>query len=125
MSPVSGIPVAEDILDTAIAVLPLPEVAAVLGTSANKVRQMLRDGQLIALKRGGELCVPSDFFVKDGVVKGLTGTITVLADSGFSRTEMLRWLFTADDTLPGSTPINALRTSHGTEVKRRAQAMAF
>ncbi|MEU5266428.1 Rv2175c family DNA-binding protein [Amycolatopsis sp. NPDC021455] len=121
----SGIPVAEDILDTAIAVLPLPEVATVLGTSANKVRQMLRDGQLIALKRGGELCVPSDFFVSGGVVKGLTGTITVLADSGFSRTEMLRWLFTADDTLPGSTPINALRTSHGTEVKRRAQAMAF
>ena len=125
MSPVSGIPVAEDILDTAIAVLPLADVATVLGTSANKVRQMLRDGQLIAIRRGGDLCVPSAFFVKDGVVKGLTGTITVLADSGFSRTEMLRWLFTADDTLPGSTPINALRTSHGTEVKRRAQAMAF
>ncbi|MDQ7802407.1 Rv2175c family DNA-binding protein [Amycolatopsis sp. A133] len=121
----SGIPVAEDILDTAIAVLPLPEVANVLGTSTNKVRQMLREGQLIALKRGGELCVPSAFFVKDGVVKGLAGTITVLADSGFSRTEMLRWLFTTDDTLPGSTPVNALRTSHGTEVKRRAQAMAF
>jgi hypothetical protein len=122
---VSGIPVADDVLDTAIAVLPLAEVANVLGTSANKVRQMLRDGQLIALKRDGDLCVPGDFFVKDGIVKGLAGTITVLADSGFSRTEMLRWLFTADDTLPGSTPINALRTSHGTEVKRRAQAMAF
>jgi hypothetical protein len=125
VSPVSGIPVAEDILDTAVTVLPLPEVATVLGTSTNKVRQMLRDGQLIALKRGGELCVPGAFFVKDGVVKGLAGTITVLADSGFSRTEMLRWLFTTDDSLPGSTPINALRTSHGTEVKRRAQAMAF
>ncbi|WP_020657740.1 Rv2175c family DNA-binding protein [Amycolatopsis benzoatilytica] len=121
----SGIPVADDILEAAVAVLPLPKVAAALGVSASKVRQMLRDGQLIAVRRDGELCVPSDFFVKDGIVKGLTGTITVLADSGFSRTEMLRWLFTADDTLPGSTPINALRTSHGTEVKRRAQAMAF
>jgi hypothetical protein len=122
---VSGIPVAEDVLDTAIAVMPLPEVAGVLGVSASKVRQMLRDGQLIAFRRDGELCIPRDFFVKDGIVKGLTGTITVLADSGFSRTEMLRWLFAADDTLPGSTPVNALRTSHGTEVKRRAQAMAF
>ena len=28
-------------------------------------------------------------------------------------------------SLPGTTPINALRTNHGTEVKRRAQAMAF
>ncbi len=125
MSRVSGIPVADDILDAAVAVKPLPEVAAALGVSANKVRQMLRDGELIAVRRKGELCVPGDFFVKDGIVKGLGGTITVLADSGFSRTEMLRWLFTADDTLPGSTPINALRTSHGTEVKRRAQAMAF
>jgi hypothetical protein len=122
---VSGIPVADDILDAEVAVLPLNQVASELGTSTNKVRQMLRDGQLIAVKRGGELCVPSAFFVKDGVVKGLSGTITVLADSGFSRTEMLRWLFTADETLPGSTPVNALRTSHGTEVKRRAQAMAF
>ncbi|MFD9891815.1 Rv2175c family DNA-binding protein [Amycolatopsis sp. NPDC058986] len=121
----SGIPVADDILDTAVSVLPLSEVADVLGISANKVRQLLRDGHLIAVRRGGELCVPGDFFVKDGVVKGLAGTITVLADAGFSRTEMLRWLFTADDTLPGSTPVNALRTSHGTEVKRRAQAMAF
>lgn len=125
MSPVSGIPVADDILDTAITVLPLTEVATILGTSTNKVRQMLRDGQLIALRRGGELCVPGAFFVKDGVVKGLAGTITVLADSGFSRTEMLRWLFTTDESLPGNTPVNALRTSHGTEVKRRAQAMAF
>ncbi|MGW4484618.1 Rv2175c family DNA-binding protein [Amycolatopsis sp. NPDC004368] len=121
----SGIPVADDVLDSAVTVLPLNQVAAVLGISSNKVRQMLRDGQLIAVRRGGELCVPSDFFVKDGVVKGLAGTITVLADSGFSRTEMLRWLFAEDETLPGVTPVNALRTSHGTEVKRRAQAMAF
>ncbi len=121
----SGIPVADDVLDTAIAVLPVGEVAKALGTSANKVRQMLRDGQLIAFRRGGDLCVPGAFLVKDGVVKGLAGTITVLADAGFSRTEMLRWLFETDESLPGNTPVNALRTSHGTEVKRRAQAMAF
>lgn len=125
MSPVSGIPVADDVLDADVAVLPLPEVATALNVSANKVRQMLRDGHLIAVRRKGELYVPVAFLVKDGVVKGLAGTITVLADSGFSRTEMLRWLFAEDETLPGTTPVNALRTSHGTEVKRRAQAMAF
>ncbi|MFD8496808.1 Rv2175c family DNA-binding protein [Amycolatopsis sp. NPDC059657] len=121
----SGIPVADDVLDADVAVLPLAEVATALGTSANKVRQMLRDGQLIAVRRAGDLWVPAAFLVKDGVVKGLSGTITVLADSGFSRTEMLRWLFATDESLPGNTPVNALRTSHGTEVKRRAQAMAF
>ncbi|HET6288593.1 MAG TPA: Rv2175c family DNA-binding protein [Amycolatopsis sp.] len=121
----SGIPVADDVLDADVTVLPLPEVANALNISANKVRQMLRDGHLIAVRRKGELYVPGAFLVKDGVVKGLAGTITVLADSGFSRTEMLRWLFATDQSLPGSTPVNALRTSHGTEVKRRAQAMAF
>ncbi|AXB44028.1 Rv2175c family DNA-binding protein [Amycolatopsis albispora] len=121
----SAIPVADDVLEAGVAVLGVAEVAAALGQSANKVRQLLRDGQLIAVRRDGELMVPADFLVGGAIVKGLGGTITVLADAGFGRTEMLRWLFAADETLPGTTPINALRTSHGTEVKRRAQAMAF
>lgn len=86
---------------------------------------MLRDGHLIAVRRDGELVIPADFVGPQGVIKGLPGTITVLSDAGFSRTEMLRWLYSEDESLPGVTPINALRTSHGTEVKRRAQAMAF
>jgi hypothetical protein len=122
---VSGIPVADDVLDADVAVLSLAEVAGVVGGSANKVRQLLRDGHLIAVRRKGELFVPAAFLVKDGIAKGLPGTITVLMDSGFSRTEMLRWLFAEDPSLPGGNPINALRTSHHTEVKRRAQAMAF
>ncbi|MCU1680777.1 MAG: hypothetical protein JWQ81_1516 [Amycolatopsis sp.] len=121
----SGIPVADDVLDADVAVLSLDETAAALGTSSSKIRQMLRDGDLIAVRRKGQLLVPAPFLVKDGIVKGLSGTITVLSDSGYSRTEMLRWLFTPDESLPGSTPVNALRTSHHTEVKRRAQAMAF
>ena len=57
-------------------------------------------------------------------MKGLPGTITVLTDSGFTPNDILRWLFTSDDSLPG-TPIEALRGNRGTEVKRRAQALAF
>lgn len=121
----SAIPVADDVLDGGVAVLPLAEVATTLGLSTNKVRQMLREGNLIAVRRAGDLCVPADFLTDDNIVKGLPGTVTVLADSGFNRTEMLRWLFAADDSLPGTTPINALRTNHGREVKRRAQALAF
>ena len=121
----SGLPVADDVLDDEVPVLSTQETADALGVSANKVRQMLRDGHLIAVRRKGELFVPSAFLVKDGIAKGLAGTITVLTDSGFSRTEMLRWLFAEDTSLPGGNPINALRTSHHTEVKRRAQAMAF
>lgn len=85
---------------------------------------MLRDGHLLALRREGVLVVPALFLNGEGVVKGLPGTITVLRDSGFTLDEMVRWLFTADDSLPG-TPIEALRGNRGREVKRRAQALAF
>ena len=64
------------------------------------------------------------FIDGDQVVKGLQGTLTVLVDCGFDDTEALRWLFTADETLPG-TPIQALYKRRGTEVNRRAQALAF
>lgn len=121
----SAIPLADDVLDADVAVLPVAEVATRLNVAQNKVRQMLRDGQLIAVRRDGDLVIPEVFFRESAVVKGLSGTITVLSDAGFTRTEMLRWLFTEDESLPGITPINALRTNHGTEVKRRAQAMAF
>ena len=53
----------------------------------------------------------------------LVGTITLLKDDGFTDEEMLEWLFTPDETLPG-TPVRALRENRGTEVKRRAQALA-
>ena len=45
-------------------------------------------------------------------------------EAGFDEEEALRWLFTADETLPG-TPIEALCKHRGTEVNRRAQALAF
>ncbi|GAA1947985.1 Rv2175c family DNA-binding protein [Amycolatopsis minnesotensis] len=121
----SAIPVADDVLGPDVPVLSLAETGKSLGVSANKVRQLLREGQLIAVRRDGDLVVPAAFLTRDGVVKGLGGTITVLEDAGFGRTEMLRWLFEQDESLPGATPIQALRTSHGSEVKRRAQAMAF
>jgi hypothetical protein len=123
---VSAIPSADDVLGPEVGVLPLPDVADRLGLPVTKVRQALRDGQLLAVRRAGVLSVPALFLTDDGeVVKGLPGTITVLADAGFSPDDMLRWLFEPDETLPGGTPIDALRATGGREVKRRAQALAF
>lgn len=68
------------------------------------------------------LGVPTAFLVDEAAVKGLGGTITLLRDNGYNEDEILRWLFTADDTLPG-TPVDALRGDRGREVKRRAQAL--
>ena len=122
----SAIPFADDVLGPEVEVLALPEVADRLGLTVTKVRQALRDGHLLAVRRAGEPIVPEPFLTADGqIVKGLPGTITVLADAGFSPGDMLRWLFEPDDTLPGGTPIEALRATGGREVKRRAQALAF
>lgn len=109
-----------------VELVPVPDVADRLGLPVSKVRQALRDGQLLAVRRAGVLSVPATFLTDDGqIVKGLPGTITVLADAGFTPDDMLRWLFEQDETLPGGTPIAALRATGGREVKRRAQALAF
>ncbi len=121
---VSAIPAAPDVLAPDVEMTPLPDVAERLGLPETRVHQMIRDGHLLAMRREGVLGVPEAFLAETAVVKGLGGTITLLRDAGYNEDEILRWLFTADDTLPG-TPIDSLRGDRGREVKRRAQAMGF
>jgi hypothetical protein len=103
--------------------LTVPEAADLLGVGVNRVRQLVTDRQLLAMRRDGVLMVPADF-VQDGrVLKGLPGVLTLLADARYGDDEALRWLYT-DDDIPGS-PVQALVENRGTEVKRRAQALGF
>ena len=105
--------------------LTLPEAAERLGIPPGRIRQLLRDRKLLAVQRpDGTMSVPLAFFDGGQVLKGLHGTLTVLFDCGFDDEDALRWLFTADDSLPG-TPIQAMAERRGTEVNRRAQALAF
>lgn len=104
--------------------LTLAAVSEQLAVPSSRVRQLLRDGSLVASRREGELMVPADFLQDGALVKGLSGTLTLLHDAGYDPDEALRWLFAADDSLPG-TPIQALRENRGTEVRRRAQAAGF
>lgn len=89
------------------------------------MKQLLRDRKLLAVTRPeGTLAVPAAFLDDHQVVKGLCGTLTLLFDCGFDDADALRWLFTADESLPG-TPIQAICENRRTEVNRRAQALAF
>jgi hypothetical protein len=113
------------VLSEVVATLPVVEVAQRINQPVSRVHQLVRDGQLLSFRRDGETVVPADFFdADDAVVKGLSGTITVLRDGGYTDADILRWLFTEDDSLPG-TPVASLRAGRHREVKRRAQAMAF
>jgi Rv2175c C-terminal domain of unknown function len=134
---VSSIPTAEDVLDPAEDVYDLPAVADLLGVPVTKVHQQLREGHLVAVRRGGTVVVPKAFFDNSGhLVKSLQGLLVVLHDGGYHDTEIVRWLFTPDPSLTirsdGSTeqqanarPVDALHSHQAREVVRRAQAMAY
>jgi hypothetical protein len=134
---VSSIPTADDVLDPAEDVYDLPAVADLLGVPVTKVHQQLREGHLVAVRRGGTVVVPKAFFDNTGhLVKSLQGLLVVLHDGGYRDTEIVRWLFTPDPSLTirsdGSTeqqvnarPVDALHSHQAREVVRRAQAMAY
>lgn len=105
------------------------DVADRLDIPVTRVHQLIRDLQLLAVKRESGVRIPADMIDIDpdgrpAGVKHLHGVLTLLHDAGFSDEESLRWLYTPDDTLPG-TPMQALRGNRGTEIKRRAQAAGF
>jgi hypothetical protein len=106
--------------------LTLPDAADRLGVDVARVRRLIQDRFLVAVRRGepAVLSVPAALLPDDRLLPDLPGTLTVLHDAGYASEQALRWLLTGDDTLPG-TPLQALQTGRKTEVRRRAQALAF
>jgi len=106
--------------------LPLPDVAQLLDVSITKVHGLLDERALAALRVGERRIrsVPAAFLQDGHVVDSLKGTIVVLSDAGFSDEELIGWLFTPDESLRGR-PIDALREGRKTEIRRRAQSLAW
>ncbi|WP_210399978.1 MULTISPECIES: Rv2175c family DNA-binding protein [unclassified Corynebacterium] len=104
--------------------LSLPAVAEMLGVPVTKVHDLVNARKLVLYRKDGRKAVPALLFADGEMSKFITGAITVLFDGGFSEEEILSYLFTEDDSLPGR-PIDALHGHGAREVIRRAQAMAF
>jgi len=106
--------------------LTVPEVAERLDVDIVRARQLLKDRQLLGVRRGERrvISVPADFVQGGEIVKKLPGLLTLLADAGYNENQAIRWIFTSNEDLPG-TPMQALTENRGTEVRRRAQALAF
>jgi hypothetical protein len=103
--------------------LTIPDLAEQLGATPGRVRKMIEDHALLAVRRDKILVVPADF-IRDGEpLPELRGTIVVLHDSGFSPDETMEWLLEPEDSL-GAAPIDALRAGRKAEVRRVAQALA-
>ena len=118
---------AVDDLDTLITDwLTLPDVALRLDVEVSRVRRLIEDGKLVAIRRGEPevRMIPALFLNEDGIIPHLAGTLTILRDGGWSDEELLTWLFIEDDSLPGR-PVDHLRRGQRGEVRRRALALAL
>lgn len=106
--------------------LTLSEVADRLDVSMSKVKQFLREDELVAVAHGdrGQPHVPEALLDSARIVTGLSGTLTLLYDAGYTRAEAIRWLFSNSDML-SATPVEALRQQRKKEVHRSAQLTGF
>ena len=115
---VGGVPAGEEVLT-------LPDIAERMNLVVTRVMDMMGKKQLLAVVVDGVRYVPSRFLDDDGQLnRFVPGAIALLSDGGYSDTEILDYLFTEDDSLPGR-PVDALHGHLAREVMRRAQAMAI
>ena len=108
--------------------LAVPDIGERMGLRLSDVRQMIEDRQVLGVRIGPRnvLSVPSKFFNEEGPLPELPGTFTVLGDSRMTDAQILRWLFTPDDSLPvQGSPMDALLAGFKTEVRRRAMEAAY
>ncbi|HVX69315.1 MAG TPA: Rv2175c family DNA-binding protein [Mycobacteriales bacterium] len=106
--------------------LTLGEFAERIGERPSRVKDLIRDGRLVAVEVGEPPAsrFPVEFVHDGEVIKGLGGALTVLADAGFTAAESVRWLLTETEALPGR-PVDYMAAGRHTAVKRVAMALAF
>ncbi len=107
--------------------LAVPDMMALTGASLPTVRAWLQERDLVGMRRGPNhaVMVPASFVTAEGPLKALRGTVSVLGDSGLSDEEIIDWLYRPDDSLEGGSAVASLVAGNKTEVRRRAQELAF
>lgn len=114
----NGVPAGEPVIT-------VPDAAERMNVVVTKVMDKLRSKRVLAVEVNGVRHIPERFFNPSGELnKFVPGVIALLSDGGYENREILEYLFTADDSLPGR-PVDALHGHLAREVMRRAQAMAI
>ena len=90
----------------------MDEACRLLGIEERRLKQLIRDRVLIEARGAdGSRGIPRDVIVKGAngwePLAVLQGTLTLLADDGFTSDESLEWLYTLQEEL-GERPIDAL-----------------
>ncbi|MBP2458589.1 hypothetical protein ABID70_001149 [Clavibacter michiganensis] len=101
----------------------VPDLVDLLGLTVSRVRRLIEDRRLLAVRLDGALKVPA-VFLRDGEpLSELRGTIIVLGDNGFTDEEAMQWLLSEEPSL-AAAPVDALLAGRKAEVRRVAQASA-
>ena len=113
-----------DVPGSSLTWLTFDDVAERLGVSRARVKRLVEDHALGSRSIDGRRLIP-DIFLADGEpVHHLRGTLISLHDAGYDDDEACEWMITTNDIV-GTTPIEALRASRKTEVRRAIQFLAF
>ena len=93
--------------------LTVSQVADQLGVSASRVRQLAREHQVVAVRRDDlrEPAVPAECLQDGGIVKGLSGTLILLADHGFDARRVDRVALHARRLAPGGRSTRCAKTA--------------
>jgi len=111
-------------LDQVSSWLTVVEAGELLGIQPGKVRRLIEEHHLIAVKRDGVQLIPAELIIDGEPLASLRGTIVVLLDDGFTLGGAIKWLYTVEESLD-TTPIQALIAGRKAEVRRLAQALAL
>ncbi|MEY4994037.1 MAG: hypothetical protein RIS82_1159 [Actinomycetota bacterium] len=112
-----------DVLANVTEWLTVPEAAEKLNVPLGRVRRMLEEHQLISARRDGVVKIPAEVIVDGEPLASLHGTMIVLLDCVLTPEQAVEWLYTFDDSLPG-TPMEFLLKGHKSAVRRLAMLLA-
>lgn len=102
----------------------IPDLVERWQMTPTKVRRLIEDRYLAAVRIDGVLLIPAEFVSDNEPLVSLRGTLLALLDAGFSDDEAVAWLLSENDQL-GERPVASLIAGRKSAVRRATQSLAF
>lgn len=102
--------------------LTIDQAADALRLSSGKVRRLIEEHILFAVRVDKEPKIPAHLIVDGEPLSSIRGTLLMLLDLGLTIDEAVEWLYEENDNL-NETPIASLLKGHKAPVRRAAQSL--
>lgn len=102
--------------------LTIDEASEHLGISSSKVRRLIEEHTLFAVRVDKEPKIPAHLIQNGEPLSSIRGTMLMLIDMNFTEEEAIQWLYSENENL-GTTPMKALLQGHKAPVRRAAQTL--